>query len=92
MKTLLRKIFLPILSLFESGDEEFIYKPSHRAVLIFIGCMFSGMSIAVYFVAQGKDPGYYLPVIIFAVIGFVSFVVGFLGTDRAVSKIWGTRS
>ncbi len=91
MKQLLRKIFFPILTVFESGEEEFVYKSTHRTILLFLGFMFSGMSIMVYYVAQGKDPGYYLPVIIFGVIGFVSFIIGFLGTDRAVSKIWGTR-
>jgi len=44
------------------------------------------MAMAVFWVAQGKDPGYFLPVIIFAVIAFVSFIIGFLGTGRAVAK------
>jgi len=91
MKQKLRALFSPILTIFESGTEEFVYKSSHRAILIFIGCLFSGMAVAVFFVAQGKDPGYYLPVLIFGGIGFISFLIGFLGTDRAVAKIWGTR-
>ena len=91
MKESLRVVFSPILKVFEAGDEDFVYKSSHRSILIFIGCMFSGMAVAVLLVAQGKDPGYYLPVLIFGCIGFISFIIGFLGTDRAVAKIWGTR-
>ena len=91
MKQILRALFSPILNYFESGTEEFVYKSSHRAILIFIGCLFSGLAIAVFWVAQGKDPGYFLPVIIFGVIGFISFLIGFIGSDRAVAKIWGTR-
>lgn len=91
MKQQLRALFSPILKIFESGSDKFVYKPSHRYILIFIGCMFSAMAIAVFWVAQGQDPGYFLPVLIFALIGIVSFIIGFLGTDRAVAKIWGTR-
>ncbi len=91
MKQLLRTIFSPILNIFESDSGEFVYKSSHRYILIFIGCMFSMMAIAVLWVAQGQDPGYFLPVLIFGLIGIVSFIIGFLGTDRAVAKIWGTR-
>ncbi len=91
MKQLLRTIFSPILNIFESGSGEFVYKSSHRYILIFIGCMFSLMAIAVLWVAQGQDPGYFFPVLIFGLISIVSFIIGFLGTDRAVAKIWGTR-
>ena len=91
MKQTLRALFSPILNIFESGNEEFVYKSSHRIILIFIGCLFSGLAIAVFWVAQGKDPGYFLPVLIFGAIGFISFLIGFIGTDRAVAKIWGTR-
>lgn len=91
MKQKLRALFSPILNIFESGNEAFVYKSSHRYILIFIGCLFSGLAIAVFWVAQGKDPGYFLPVLIFGGIGFISFLIGFIGTDRAVAKIWGTR-
>ena len=91
MKQFLRRLFSPILNLFESGTEEFAYKPSHRLVLIFIGCLFSGLATAVFFVAQGENPGYLLPVVIFGGTGLVSLIVGILGTDRAVAKIWGSR-
>ena len=91
MKQTLRIIFSPILNIFESGTEEFVYKPSHRIILVFLGCLFSGLATAVFMVAQGKDPGYFLPVLIFGSVGIISLIVGLIGTDRAVAKIWGSR-
>lgn len=91
MKKILRTLFAPILNIFESGSEEFIYKPSHRLILIVMGCIFSGLATAVFIVAQGQNPGYFLPVLVFGSVGLISLLIGFIGTDRAVAKIWGSR-
>ncbi len=91
MKDRLRLVFAPLLNLLESGDEPFQYKPLQRKVLIFIGCLFSGLSLSVLLLNDGKDPGYLLPVMVFGIAGLLSLVVGLLGTDRAVAKIWGSR-
>lgn len=92
MKKALRSIFAPILNLFESGTEEYSYKPSHRTILIAMGGLFMGLSLAVLFFSQeSEDIGYLFPVLIFGGGGLVSWIVAFLGTDRAVAKIWGSR-
>ena len=91
MKQYLRTLFAPILNLFESGSEDFEYKPSHRNILIIMGGLFTGLGGIVFFYAQGQDIGYFLPVIIFGGVGVVSLIVGFLGNERAVAKIWGSR-
>lgn len=91
MKQILRKIFSPVLNIFESGEEPFAYKPSHRTILIIMGGLFSGLATLVFFLAQGKDPGYLFPVLIFGGAGLLSLLIGFLGTDRAVAKLWGSR-
>ncbi len=91
MKQKLRALFSPILNLFESGTEPFTYKPSHRVILIAMGSIFSGLATLVFFIAQGEDPGYLLPVLVFGGIGLMSLLVGLIGTDRAVAKIWGSR-
>ena len=93
MKQLLRKIFFPILDIFEQGDEAYAIKPLSRKILIVIGVLFSGLaSVVFYLIPEESDLGYYLPVIIFYLIALVAVVVGALGTDRAVAKIWGNRS
>lgn len=91
MKSFLRKVFSPILNGLESGDEEFAYRPSHRKILITVSFLFSFLATVVVLLMPGTDPGHWIPVVIFGGVGFVGFVVGFLGNDRAVAKIWGSR-
>lgn len=91
MKQQLRALFAPILNIFETGTEEYIYKPSHRKILIFFGCLFTGLAALVFYVGRGESMGYLFPVLIFGCAGLLSLLVGLLGTDRAVAKIWGSR-
>ena len=91
MKNQLRKLFLPILKLFESGTGSFEYRPSHRIALIVMGSLFTGLAILVFFFAQGADPAYMIPVLVFGLVGLMSLVIGVLGEDRAVAKIWGSK-
>ena len=92
MKTQLRKIFWFILSHFEKGNEPFTYKPLNRKILIIVGMLFTVLSlITIYFSIDKQGYGYLLPAFVFFSIGFTSIVVGFLGSDRAVAKIWGNR-
>ena len=91
MKQQLRLIFSPILNIFESGTEPFSYKASHRAIMIFMGCLFTGLASLVFVFAQGEDLGYLIPVLVFGAVGFLCLLVGLLGNDRAVAKIWGSR-
>ncbi len=93
MKQILRKICAPILNIFERGDEEYIAKPINRKILIIISVLFSALASVVFYLIPAKaDVGYYLPVFIFGAIALVGVIVGVLGTDHAVAKIWGNRS
>lgn len=92
MKTTLRKIFWFILKFFEEGNDPFEYKPVNRKILVAVGILFTFLSIiSLYFGYGTAGYGYLIPVLVFFVVGFISFIVGFLGSDRAVSKIWGNR-
>ncbi len=91
MKKQLRTLFSPVLKIFEAGTEPFSYKPSQRTILIVIGCIFTALAALVFVIALGKDIAYLLPVFIFAGIGFISLLVGVLGSDRAVARIWNSR-
>jgi len=89
MKKILRSIFSIVLNLFESGTGSFQYQKSHRVILIVIGFLFTGLASIIFYMAQGKDIGYFFPVLIFGSIGLLGFIIGFLGNDRAVATIWG---
>ncbi len=92
MKNTLRKIFSPILNVFEKGDEPYEAKPLNRKILIVIGVLFSFLvSVVIYLSYDKGEPGYLIPVVVFSGVAVVALIVGFLGTDRAVAKIWGNR-
>ena len=92
MKNILRKLFSPILNIFESGNELYAYKSLNRKILLVIGVLFLFLMSAVAYLSFDKgEPGYLIPVIVFSGISLVTLVVGLLGNDRAVSKIWGNR-
>jgi hypothetical protein len=95
MKSILRSLFSPILKFFEGGDQPYAYKPSHRVILLVMSSMFIGLAALVAGMIVGfteaDEPGYLLPVLLFGGAGIVGLVVGSLGTDRAVAKIWGSK-
>jgi hypothetical protein len=92
MKNFLRALFSPILNIFESGDEPYTAKPLNRKILIVIGVLFSFLvSVVVYLSYDKGELGYLMPVIVFSGVSLVALVIGFLGNDRAVAKIWGNR-
>ncbi len=92
MKKLLIRIFWPILKIFETDEEATNYKKSHRVALNIVGVLFIFLSLissaAAYSVGGASA---LIPVIIFFCAGLVAVVVGSLGSNGAVSKIWGTK-
>ena len=92
MKAGLRKIFFPLLSRLESGDQAFVYKPSHRKILLAVGVLFSALGSTVAFIALNQQSsGHLFPALVFLLVGMFSIIVAALGTDRAVATIWGSR-
>lgn len=88
----LRKIFAPILNLFESGEGPYVYRPSHRKTLIGVGVLFLFLSlISLYFALMAGGSGAFVPVLVFPIVSLVCLVVGVLGNERAVATIWGSR-
>lgn len=92
MKEILTKIFWPILKFFETGEEPANYKKSHRVALNVLGALFMLLSFGSAGAAYASgDLGAIVPVLVFFCVGLVAAVVGTLGSNRAVSKIWGTK-
>ncbi|BCN93899.1 hypothetical protein THMIRHAM_16840 [Thiomicrorhabdus immobilis] len=92
MKNFFKTLFKPLLNLFEQGDDAYNYRPSHRKILAVMGVLFLIIAaVALYFgMATGVTEAL-LPVVLFAAIGVVCLIVAWLGSDRAVAKIWRNR-
>jgi len=92
MKNLLRKLCSPVLNIFEKGDEPYSYKPLNRKILLFMSIIFMGLAILViYLSSEIEGYGFLIPTIVFLALSLTGLIVGLLGTDRAVSSIWGNR-
>ena len=97
MKDILTKLCWPILCLFEPADvasrnQPANYKKSHRLALVAVGALFMVLSsISGVIVLTGGDLGSLIPVAVFFAAALVALVVGALGSDHAVAKIWGNQ-
>lgn len=92
MTTLLRKLFWPLLFWFEKGEEEYFYRPMNRTILLALGSIFLLLAaLLAWIMPKEVEPGYWAPVAVFGLVGLVGLVVGLLGSNRAVSKIWGNK-
>lgn len=91
MKSLFRTLFAPLLNMFEQGSGPYHYKPSFRLILIIVGILFCCLAAGVFMLVRAMDPSYLLPVVVFGGAGLLSLIVGLLGSDRAVAKIWNAR-
>jgi len=92
MKNSLRKIFRPVLNTLESGDEDYSYKESHRKILLAVGGLFLVLSVVSAAAAiSTADKGGLLAFLVFFLVGVLCEVVGLLGTNRAVAKLWGSK-
>lgn len=92
MKDVLRRLFWPILVFFEKGGNAEGYRPSHRKILLVVGFLFLVLSgVSLFFSVFAQTFSAILPIVLFFVISLVCFVVGLLGSDSAVARIWGSR-
>jgi len=68
------------------------YRQSHRKILLVVGFLFLVLSgVSLFFSIFAETFSALLPIVLFFVISLVCFVVGLLGSDSAVARIWGTR-
>lgn len=92
MKKRLRQICSPLLDLLERGQEPYTYRASHRAISVAVGTLFLVLSLALVFVGVSLGQlGFVIPGTVFFFIALVAYIVAFLGSDRAVAKLWGNR-
>ena len=92
MRNQLRHLFGFILHPFERGDEAFNHKPLNRRILIAVGILFGALcAVSITLGVVNGQAGYLIPIVVFGGASLVSLVVGLLGSDRAVARIWGNK-
>lgn len=91
MVFVLRKLFSPLLNLFEKGDEPFHHRPMNRKILFVLSLLFNGLATAILMLSSAGNWDFVFPVVIFYSVGAVGFIIATLGNDRAVAKIWGNK-
>ncbi|MDE8602713.1 hypothetical protein M3I01_007215 [Marinomonas sp. RSW2] len=89
MKEVMRKLCSPLLGMFESGEGEYDYRPSHRTILIVLGLLcFVIASVSLTVTMMTGEFAGIIPIMLFLLTGLVCEIVGLLGNDRAVARIW----
>jgi hypothetical protein len=89
MKSLIRIIFKPVFNRLESHAGDYVYKTSHRVILIVVSLMFMGLAATTFVLSPGLD--YLFPVVVFGGAGVLGLAIGSAGTDAAVAKLWDSR-
>lgn len=92
MKNVFRKLCAPVLRYFEAGEGEYSYKRSHRIALVVVGVLFLVLALVSLVAATASASiGAAFPFVVFLSGGLICLIVGGLGSDRAVAKIWGSK-
>ena len=92
MKTIVRRLFAPLLNPLEHGDHAYEYRPSHRTILITVGALFTVLAaITVAAALVTGEPAAAIPCLVFLAIAITCVVVGTCGSDRAVATLWRNR-
>lgn len=92
MKSLLHRLFSPLLKPFEDGRPASGYRPIHRRIAWVVGLLFLVIAFTSLYMALSVDQwAAFVPVVVFFGASLISLVVGLLGSDRAVTKLWGVK-
>jgi len=92
MKNRLQKIFSPILNIFEKNNDEFIYRPLNRKIVLFISATFFILAFGLpIYMPQLIEMGFWFVMLVFGGLSSVGLIVGIFGSDKAVAKLLGSR-
>lgn len=93
MKSRLTQLFWLLLKPFEDDRPATGYRALHRRITWVVGVLFLVIAFASLYMALSVDQwAAFIPVVVFFGASLVSLVVGLLGSERAVAKLWGVKS
>ncbi len=91
MRHLLRTLAKPLLHPLEA-EGEFVYRRSHRVILLVMSSLFLLLAGVTVWLMPPGGWDYLLPVIVFGGAGMMGLIVGTVGKDIAVARLWGSRN
>lgn len=90
MTEVLTRLCWPVLRRFERGEPAPSYQPMHRKILWVVAFLFVILaSLSLFFATAMQEWGALLPFVIFLLGSLICAIVGLLGSDRAVARLWG---
>ncbi len=92
LKLTARRMAAPILDPLERSDKPHVSTPHSRLILWVMSLLFLALAAGlVMFLPAGTDPAYLIPVSVFTLLGLFGSLVAWLGSDKAVARVWGSR-
>jgi hypothetical protein len=91
MRNLLRTLAKPLLDPLEA-EGEFVYRRSHRVILLVMSSLFLFLAGVTLWLMPEGEWDYILPVLVFGGAGVTGLIVGTVGKDIAVARLWGSRN
>lgn len=93
MKMLLTKLISPILNSLESAEGDYQYSSSHRTILKVMGVLFLGIAgVTLYFSMLIDQLAGLFPTVLFGGAGLLCLIIAWVGSDKAVAKLWRNRN
>ncbi|MEH6566537.1 MAG: hypothetical protein V7756_14505 [Halopseudomonas sp.] len=92
LKDTARKLCSPLLKPLENSDAPYHYTPRSRAILVIMSVMFLMLATGLaLFLPSGIERTFLIPVSVFGLIGVLGLLVAWLGSERAVARLWNSR-
>lgn len=92
MKNVLKKVFSPVLNVFEKNNDEFIYRRFNRKIVLFISSTFFLLAFGLpLYMPQLVAMGFWFVMLVFGSLSSVGLIVAILGSDKAVAKLLGSK-
>ncbi|MAB23994.1 hypothetical protein ACS8E9_03860 [Pseudomonas neustonica] len=92
LKEFARKLCAPLLKPLENSDAPYHYTPKSRGILVIMSLLFLSLATGLaVFLPSGIERTFLIPVTVFGLIGLLGLLVAWLGSERAVARLWNSK-